>query len=241
MKIIDYGQSWVTTVGKVGGTRFWIESRCRIIDEQNGTTEDYYQCGACKSEDTFGKGPQLFYEDNYDFLPAYSEKSAVIFRRHVYLDEGYRQIRRTYRSWDVVKFDLVEPPVTQELPSNAEIRAATHARLPLVSQTEIQNDETGLQAIIECPVKSMNFWDEKDIYQVDDGPVILPDLTKRHEHPAEGFKLAFIAFSAPDVASFVCEVPTPIIKDGKELTRIYHYSERHSLPAKNTIYCIGKL
>jgi len=56
MEIIDYGCSWVTTTGQNNQrTRFWVESRLRFVDEQNGTSEDFYQRGACKSEDVFVK------------------------------------------------------------------------------------------------------------------------------------------------------------------------------------------
>lgn len=243
MDIIDYGQSWVTTTGQDNQqTRFWVESRLRVIDEQNGTSEDFYQCGACKSEDTYGKGTQLFYDNNYDFLPIFTEKQAIFFRRRVTFKENYRQIKPIHgRADSKAKIDLVTPPIVQELVTNAEILAGTHQNLPMVSQTEIRNEQTGLSAIIEAPVKTMNIIDGPDVYQIDDGPIIFPDLSKRHENPADGFKLAFIAFSKPDIASFVCEVPTPIIEDGKQIYQIHHYSELLSIPAKNRIFSVGKL
>ena len=43
--------------------------------------------------------------------------------------------------------------------------------------TQVRNEETGLQAIMEYPVKTMNTNRANDIYQVDTGPVAFPDLT----------------------------------------------------------------
>ena len=73
------------------------------------------------------------------------------------------------------------------------------------------------RAIIECPVKTMNMDEQADIYQVDTGMVLFPDLSKRCDRQKiETFSLAFVAFNAPHFADFVIEKPTPIIKDGVE-------------------------
>ena len=107
-----------------------------------------------------------------------------------------------------------------------------------VAQTEISSEETGLRVLIECPVKTMNIQDSGDLYQVDTGPILLPDLARGYENVAEGLSLAFVAFNRPDLADFVVEVPTPILKGGKEVCRIYHYSERVSLPVVNRLFAL---
>ena len=122
MDIIDYGQSFIQGRAPANRVRFWVESRTRIIDDQTGAGEDFYQCGACKSEDTFAE-KNLFYEDNYDFIPIFSKEDGVIFRRHAYLNEDYRSICDGTKMWGGPTYDLVEPPVVQELSTNAEIRA----------------------------------------------------------------------------------------------------------------------
>jgi hypothetical protein len=58
----------------------WIESRTRIIDRKLGTSTVYYQGASCKSENTFGE-KDLFYKDNYDFLPIFGDGKVLIFRR----------------------------------------------------------------------------------------------------------------------------------------------------------------
>ena len=94
--------------------RFWVESRTRIIDEKTGSFEDFLQCASCKSEDTFAK-QNLFYKDNYDFLPIFGPTHGVIFRRKANLHAGYRQIRAAKDMWDSPKLQLApakkaEPP-----------------------------------------------------------------------------------------------------------------------------------
>ena len=49
MICLDFARSFVCTNGPGNAPQFRIESRCRLIDEQAGTSEDYYQCASCKS------------------------------------------------------------------------------------------------------------------------------------------------------------------------------------------------
>ena len=87
----------------------------------------------------------------------------------------------------------------------------------------------------------MNIDENADIYQVDTGIVLFPDLSKRYDRQIETFSLAYVAFNVPHFADFVIEKPTPIIENGVEVTQVYHYSEIVSLEAKNTVFGIGEL
>ena len=230
MHPLDYGLSFLHGTAKWNSVRFWVESRTRIIDEKTGRVEDFLQCASCKSEDTFAK-QNLFYKDNYDFLPIFGPTHGVIFRRKASLNPNYRQVREAKDMWDSPKLQLAPAKKVELLPTTAAIRKATHAGFPLVAQTEFSNTETALRAIIEFPVKTMNVHDEKDLYQVDTGPVAFPDLALRHANHAESLSLAFVAFNAPGFADFVIEDETPVNQ-----TRIHHYSRMHSQPSQNRLY-----
>ena len=83
MKTLDYGSSFIGSTGPGNAVRFWVESHTRIVNEENGQTEDYYQCGSCKSEHTFAeKG--LFMENNHDFIPVFGPHWSVIFRHKAF-------------------------------------------------------------------------------------------------------------------------------------------------------------
>jgi len=242
MNVIDYGASFIHGTVPENRVRFWVESRTRIIDEMRGTTEDYYQCGACKSEETFAeKG--LFKQDNYDFLPVFGPSDGVVFRRFARAAPGgdYRQMAPTVAWWGDLVYRIKPGKPAHILDSNDMVRKATHAALPIVVQTEIWNKETSMRAIIEYPVKTMNIHDDKNMYQVDTGPVAFPDLSKRCDQTVESISLAYIAINAPHFADFVIETRTPIVEEGKTLCETYHYSELKSFPAKNALYCIGDL
>ncbi|MBL8218561.1 MAG: hypothetical protein JNL62_05005 [Bryobacterales bacterium] len=235
MEPIDYGRSFLQGKWAENRVRFWIESRTRLIHPESATPIDYYQCASCKSENTFAP-KDLFHKDNYDFLPIFGPEDGVIFRRKAWLNPDYRQIRKAAEMWEGQVYKTVRPRAVRLLRSNREIREATHSAVPIVAQTEIADARTRLRAIIEFPVKTMNIHDQRDLYQVDSGPVAVPDLSRRYTRPAESLSLAFVAFNAPGSADFVIEGPAPITEAGREVTRVHHYSRLDSLPATNRLF-----
>ena len=237
---LNYGRSFLIGTAPSNQVRLWIESRTRIIDENSGVEEDYLQAGSCKSEHTFAP-KDLFVKDNYDFMPIFGPERSVIFRRKAWLNPNYADYRPTSGMWGGPKYHLVEVESYEEVKSNQEVLEAAHSFEPIVGQTEIWNNKTKLRAIIEYPVKTLNNNIEDDIYQVDTGPVGLPDLSKTCDHHIERFSLAFVAFNVPEFADFVIESPTAIREDGaegKEICRVRHYSKIISLEARNRLYLL---
>ena len=238
---LDYGLSFLSNPSPANSVRFWIESRTTLIDDSTGERGEFYQCASCKSERTFAE-EGLFQVDNYDFLPIFGGKEAedlLIFRRPARLSERYRQVTKSEDVWGKPILKLREGRDVRVLDTWEAIRDATAAAVPIVTQTEIANPETGLRAIIECPVKTMNVSLDLKMYQVDTGPIAFPDLSRRFDPWIECLSLAFVAFNAPHFADFVIEQPTPVVEDEKELCKIHHYSNPISLPAKNTVLAVG--
>jgi hypothetical protein len=238
MQPLDYGLSFICNTADFNAVRFWVESRTRIIDDREGKWTDYYQCGSCKSEHTFAK-QDLFHKDNYDFLPILGAGQWLVFRRPVGLSERYRSVTPVEGLWGQPVLKLREASEVTVLETWEQIRDATAAAIPIVTQTEMANSETGLRAIIECPTKTMNVSLTDRLYQVDTGPIAFPDLSKRYDPEIDCLSLAFIAFNAPDFADFVIEQPTIVPRDSGEECQVYHYSNPFSLPAKNRVLALG--
>jgi hypothetical protein len=241
VECLDYGLSFLCNPSPKNAVRFWIESRTTLIDDERGIAAEFYQCASCKSENTFAE-KDLFQEDNYDFLPIFGGPDAedlLIFRRPARLSDRYRQITKSEEVWGKPILKLREARPVKRLNTWEQVRDATAAGVPIVSRTEIRNADSGLAAIIECPVKTMNVSLDRQMYQVDTGPIAFADLAQRYDPLIDTLSLAFVAFNAPHFADFVIEQPTPVIDDGKELCRIYHYSSPISLPAKNTLLAVG--
>ena len=234
MHCLDYRHSFVCGTSPVNSLRLWIESRVTVIDDKSGKSIDYYQCASCKSEDTFAE-KDLFYQDNYDFIPIYGDGQWLIFRRKNRVTPDYRRVQKLETVWGIPDLKLAYGKNVRMLRSWEEIRDVTASTTAMVAQTELSDPHTGLRAVIECPVKTMNISHEKRMYQVDTGPVAFADVSQRFADPIESLSLAFVAFNAPDFADFVIEQPTPVIEEGVEKCRIMHYSSPISRPAKNVL------
>jgi hypothetical protein len=260
VKPIDYTRAFLITTPPGDEVRFAIESRTRIIDDETGVSEDFWQAASCKSERSFVK-EDIFIEDNYDFLPVFGPDHVVVFRRKAWLNPNYRTVQESAGFFGDVKCHLPEPHACDELIEDDAIFRATQDFRPLVAQTEIWNDALKLRAIIEYPIKTMNtvrpeHYDRlakqvdnpmdvtgrNSLYQTDTGPVAFPDLSSRYACHAECLWLAFVAFNAPDAAEFIIEEPVPILEgghEGKELCKTRHHMRRVRLTAKNRFYAIG--
>lgn len=237
---LDYSLSFLCNTAEFNAVRFWVESRTRIIDEKKGSWTEYYQCGSCKSENTFAER-NLFMEDNYDFLPIWGGGRWLIFRRPAGLSDRYRTVYPPEKLWGEPLVKLREAPMAAVLETWEAIRDATASGTPLVAQTEIADAKTRLRAVLEYPVKTMNVSLEKRLYQVDTGPVAFPDLSKRYDPPIESLRLAFVAFNAADFADFVVEQETPVSASEPAASfRTYHYSKPFSVSAKNRLFGVGE-
>ncbi len=232
MPPLDYGRSFLLGKAPSNEVRFWVESRTRLIDTESGQWEDYLQVGSCKSENTFAER-ELFHEDNYDFLPVFGPEWTVVFRRKSRLTDTYRDTKPSAQWWDGQLQHLIEESTAVVLATPAQVREATYRYQPLVAQVEIQNPDEGFRAIIEFPVKTMNTHRANDLYQVDSGPVALPDLL-RHACSADGLRLAYVAFNVESFVDFVVEVPTQLEGGGQ----VYHFAERLTLASTNRLLAL---
>ena len=232
---LDYGRSFIHTKASWNSPRFWVESRCRITDGATGKTVDYYQCGSCKSEITFPlRG--LFQHNNYDFLPIFSAEQAIVFRHRLRESAQYREVRKAEAWWDGNEPRLREVKA-RILRTPREIFEAMDAGVPLVGQTELRNEKTGSTAVLEYPIKTINWRRDDSSWQVDTGPVLLPDLGVPPDQWSHTFHLAYVAFNAWDWAEFVVKKQTAI-PDGQDKT--WHYSETVAFPARNVLLALDE-
>jgi hypothetical protein len=238
LPLIDYGRCFVQGKAKWNRVRFEIESRARILDDQTGTYEDFYQCASCKAEQTFAARDLFSSPNNFDFLVVFGDVNNIQFRRTAHFNPEYRQVIKTNKMWEGHLVNRREPRTSRVLPTTEAIRQATHEGLRLVAQTEIANPALGLRAIVDFPIKTMNIHDGKDLYQVDTGPVAYPDLSQRYTRLVDSISLAFVAFYQPSIADFIIEDETPIEYFGREVTRVHHYARTVSVPVRNQIFAI---
>ena len=216
--------------------RILLDARCVLSDEGSGQSDEFFLIAPCRTE-------WMYQEENLFQIP--NREYRGIWSRTQYLDMG-KGI--TYdgqqQNWKPVKdhftslsFTVQPLPHARALRTDEEIIEATMDNLPIVAQTEIWDSERRLRAMIEYPVKTMNFHAERRRFQVDTGPVLLPDFTSTAEHWIEWFSMAHVVYNTLDRAEFVIRRPTPITKDGREVCSVLYYSETRVHEAKHTIQC----
>jgi len=89
---------------------------------------------------------------------------------------------------------------------------------PVVAQTEYVTG--GFSVLLEYPVKIVNFSERERYYQVDTGPVLLPELGAGVQPLIKAMQLAYVAHNSRDWAEFLVCAPTPV---GPGI-KVHHYS-----------------
>jgi hypothetical protein len=172
---------------------------------------------------------------NYDFLPVFTDGQTIVFRRPAQFSETYRRV--TGPLWGGM-VPRLRPAKARVLADAAEIAAAVAAGLPLIGQVELADAASGRRALLEFPVKTMNLSTDGRRWQVDTGPVVLPDLEAPPERWSESLRLAFVAYNAWDWADLVIEAPTPVQIDGKAVATVHHYSEMLHCVTRNQVLAL---
>ena len=126
-------------------------------------------------------------------------------------------------------------PSAQVLENDEEIIDATLNNLRLIGRTEIWDNDQGLSAMVEYPVKTMNSHPERKRFQVDTGPLLLPDLSLTVERQIECFSIAFVCYNTFDSAEFILRVPIAVDDASTGISSVPEYSDIWRLPAQNTI------
>jgi hypothetical protein len=120
------------------------------------------------------------------------------------------------------------------LTSTEEIVDAVLNDRPLVSQTEYQL-ENGTGVFLEYPVKVVNASEREMFYQVDTGPVLIPDVASFDGvHEISMLRQAFMAHNTLNCTEMLMNVPTPI---GSGLS-VNHYSRVVKVQATNRMFVV---
>ena len=120
------------------------------------------------------------------------------------------------------------------LTSTEEIVDAVLNDRPLVSQTEYQL-ESGTRVFLEYPVKVVNASEREMFYQVDTGPVLIPDVASFDGvHEISMLRQAFMAHNTLNCTEMLMNVPTTI---GGGLS-VNHYSRVVKLQATNRMLVV---
>ena len=156
----------------------------------------------------------------------FSDREYVIFRTYSQDTPRFRE-----DTFNDVSQRLVEVDGTV-LNSGEEIGKASMAGKPLVGRLELTTDDGAMHAEIEFPIKTMNANDTHWQYQVDTGPIGLPDFSADVDMHIKRLSPAFVAYNVDSSADFVVQQPVASPENGSAVTR---YCRPISLAAKSSV------
>lgn len=246
MNLCDFSNSYMTFTVKdrSNSARILLDARCTLSDKQRGETTEVNLIAPCRSEKMYLK-EKLFQDPNYEFAGIWNAKQFVIIRTHLTHDpkrEGEWQAGEVDAGrFAEVKIDIRTHPEVQALTEDEQVVRATLKNLPLIARTHLQHTDAHLSAVLEYPIKTMNVCELTKRFQVDTGPLLIPDFTSQAKLPVERFQLAHVVYNTYTAAEFVVRQPTPVVVDGKEVTKVMHYGKIVTLPARNELFCVGKI
>src|SRR5260370_40405303 len=75
-----------------------------------------------------------------------------------------------------LQIDMRTFPHGRLLRTTKEINEVTGRNVPIVGRTEFRDEKRKERYVLEYPIKTMNFRPEASSFQVDTGPLLVPDF-----------------------------------------------------------------
>ena len=214
--------------------RIQLDAACTIVDEQAGTRETFYLIAPCRAERMYLDEP-LFQMPNYEFCGIWSADEILFIRTAWVSQRDNRQYVRGRERFRDIRLDIRTFDQCIELHDDAAIVQATLENRPLIARTKLIDEQTGLCALLEYPIKTMNVLQLPFRFQVDTGPLIVPNWTATATHRIECFDIAHVVYHTFEKAEFILRRPVPV-GDGDDPTlATTDYSIVRIMAAHNTI------
>ena len=218
--------------------RIELDARCTLIDESTGKEEEFVLIASCRSEWMY-RDDTLFQEDSREFREVWTKTESI--------SVGYGL---AHSGWDETPTKLTDRFIdsnleinfhdhARELENNDDAVEASLASRPLVARTEFKDRPSGVRAVLEYPIHTMNFLTSKQRFQVDTGPLIFPDFSRKTDPWITLFAVAHTCYNTFDRAEFILRRPTPVIRNGVTVCETMHYSDIRRLSARNRLFAVG--
>lgn len=208
--------------------RIPIECRLTVEDRAPGAAAMFHLGAACRSE-RVNVERDVWTQPNANFHPVFSSDEALIIKSWDRVDKGVmlypeslgpqpeRQVEALDDAYVEHGCDVPLADGTQLPDLDAMIDCFESGR-SAVSITTYRTERYAVR--LEYPVKTVNFSRRDGFYQVDTGPVLLPDLDRSPEDLIGGLRLAYVAHNSPSWAELIVHVPTRV----DDNVQVHHYS-----------------
>jgi len=244
--VLDYRSSFVINTSAIDGTevntcRTQILARCVVRNESTGEVGDFFLGKECISEAMY-KDTHVAHIPTSEASIIFSDVTSALNKKFADHSNDISQVgsgktRRLlhdgrYAYWSDVKFHLSK--VTKcPLKSRKEIIKATLSCKPMTGRTTIVSGNGVWRAVVEYPIMYMNVHPPDHGFQVDAGPVLVPNFFSNNTELVSRLDYAYVMYNQMGKAEFVIRKPTRV--DGSETM---HYSEVLQMKATNQLYML---
>ncbi len=215
--------------------RIELEALIDVIDEASGESERFVLIAPCRTEWVYAED-RLFQIPSAEYRMIYSLKDHRSMGSKITYEGPPSKGGPHAPNFSSLEIDVQTFAGTRHLKTPGEINSATETNIPLVARTELRDPKRGRRYIMEYPIRTMNFRPEEGSFQVDTGPLLVPDLNSEEDRPIDRLQMAHVVYNRLDKAEFILRRPTPITDgNGKEVTKVLHYSEVVEHPAETVL------
>jgi hypothetical protein len=242
VQIVDFANSYVTFFTKphqgANIARIQVDAVCTLT-ERDGASETFYLIAPCRSERMY-QDDQLFQMPNYEFSGIFALDECLILRTHWTSDREQPEYGRNRDRFDHVAIDIRHHSEAQAVTDRAAIVEATLANRPLVARTRLHSQDGGVRALLEYPIKTMNVTRNPAQFQVDTGPLIVPNFESDAGRQIERFDVAHVVYHTFDQAEFVLRRPMAVGEHEGAPVSVTDYSVIKTFAAENEVVAGGR-
>jgi len=215
--------------------RIQLEALIDRVDRKTGVSERFVLIAPCRTEWVYAED-RLFQIPSAEFRNIYSATEHRPMTQRLTADAKPARGRTTTTRYHFLTFDVNPHGQTRMLTTAKEIVEASGTKVPLVGRTQIDDPNGQVSWIMEYPIKTMNFMPKTNSFQVDTGPILVPDYESEANEPINRLEMAHVAYNRLDRAEFILRRPTPINnEEGKPLCEVLHYSKVREEKARNVL------
>ena len=228
--------------------RLQLDAVCTVT-AADGSARQFVLTTACVGEN-------MYVADGLVQLPAYEfvmiaqhRTEYAIRKRGAITTEDVREARRfgeampTYSGQPtrVTELDVHLLPLDRATPlgSYDAIRAAVLAQQPITCRTSYVAGvaaDGATRVALEYPAKIVNVQHDQPNWQIDTGPILVPDLEARAELFVDRLEMAYIVFNRWDRAEVLERRPTPVTPAGVRGPQTTHYSAVRRLAVRHEVF-----
>ena len=219
----DYVNSFVQWDQNSSDTtpRCALHASCKIRGKGEAFRE-YFLSHPCAGEKMYAD-KDIIAQPTMEFHVVFCDDGQFMFVKQFDSAPGFE--RMSYRVGDIVgskvnivtTIDKMESGLryfveVAEMTTYKEVHDAMVGNIPILGRTRYltsKGDEV-IEVVAEYPVTVMNARHEHDTWQVDTGPMLLPDFSIEHELEVAIFRQAYVVYNRWDYTEFAMRLPIEI-------------------------------